>query len=127
MNPETSPGGPTAMTNEAVKETKPVLEDRDRANAIREAMHDGNWGMDANAHDWHADHPLLQALAALRTRPTADLAVAVEALMPFAELDRQASEKAESMGCKDGNAAVSVPRIHLRKASAALSKLTGGE
>lgn len=45
---------------------EPTWQDRDRANAIREAIHDGNWGLSADAQDWRSDHPLLQHLAALR-------------------------------------------------------------
>jgi|GEM_PF-5802619 len=45
---------------------EPIEADREAANAIRRAMYDGDWGIDADAHDWRADHPLLQFIAAHR-------------------------------------------------------------
>ncbi|EQB03874.1 hypothetical protein [Sphingobium sp. HDIP04] len=46
----------------------PTWQDREEANRIRLAMEDGDWGLQADAHDWSADHPLLQAIAAWNRR-----------------------------------------------------------
>jgi hypothetical protein len=69
------------MSDKLVEALEPTWADRDAANAIREAMHDGSWGITADAQDWRSDHPLLQAIAtwnrrALSSRPDAGEAVA---------------------------------------------------
>lgn len=53
----------TDTTHDLRSALEPTWQHRERANAIRAAMHDGGWGLAADAHDWRPDHPLLQALA----------------------------------------------------------------
>lgn len=47
---------------------------------------------------------------------------AVEVLRPFADLDHEEEAAASLLGARDGNAAVRVPRRHLRQARAFLTK-----
>lgn len=50
------------MTDE--QKLAPVTKaDIDAADALREQMHDGDWGLNALASDWRSDHPILQMIA----------------------------------------------------------------
>lgn len=52
--------------NSALMEAlEPTWANRELANVIRNLMHQGGWGLDADAHDWRSEHPLLQVIAAL--------------------------------------------------------------